>query len=204
MKKIIFSLIFLFTVYHYFQNREVSYGPGILAPHEPDQENIKASQHFTFEDYKITPLAQFRLKARVLSREDYSLGRESDLSPMDLALGWGRMSDESVFREISISQSGRWYRLRWKQPPIPLREIQTHSANMHLIPATTEVESLMKEVRKGHVIALQGSLIEVEDSDGWRWRSSLSRGDTGGHSCELIWVEDFKILQPRESPRPRP
>ena len=53
-----------------------------------------------------------------------------------------------------------------------------------------------EKIKKGHVIALQGSLIGVEDSDGWRWRSSLSRGDTGGHSCELIWVEDFKILQP--------
>ena len=107
------------------------------------------------------------------------------------------MSKRSTRHETAEQHVNRW---KVKQPPpIPLKEIETHSANMHLIPATTEVESLMKKARKGHVIALQGSLIEVEDSDGWRWRSSLSRGDTGARSCELIWVEDFKILQPNAS-----
>ena len=25
--------------------------------------------------------------------------------------------------------------------------------------------------------------------DGWRWRSSLTREDTGAGACELVWVE---------------
>ena len=37
------------------------------------------------------------------------MDRESDLAPVDLALGWGRMSDEAILKDIQISQSGRFY-----------------------------------------------------------------------------------------------
>ena len=45
------------------------------------------------------------------------------------------MSDEAVIDQIEISQSGRWYRWHSDALLIPKLEIQTHSANMHLIPA---------------------------------------------------------------------
>jgi hypothetical protein len=30
--------------------------------------------------------------------------------------------------------------------------------------------------------------------DGWRWRSSLTRNDTGAGACEVIFVRDFQVL----------
>ena len=32
-------------------------------------------------------------------------------------------------------------------------------------------------------------LVEATSEDGWRWRSSLTREDTGARSCELVFVE---------------
>jgi hypothetical protein len=175
---------------------EVSYGPGVLAPDPPVQNNIKNAETIVYEDYLITPLAEFSLKARVLSVKRYS----SDLSPVDLAMGWGPMSDESVTDEITIKQSNRWYYWRVTEYPIPHRDIETHSANMHMIPASPGVAEELRRVQKGSLVELYGYLVKVERSDGWYWKSSLSRNDTGDNSCELIWVEFFRILTPSESP----
>src|SRR3546814_10278228 len=67
---------------------------------------------FALEAATLQPLAGFSIDARVLSREDYSTGREADLSPTDLALGWQEMADDAVLSRLDISQSGRWYRYR--------------------------------------------------------------------------------------------
>jgi hypothetical protein len=112
---------------------------------------------------------------------------------VDLALGWGPMSDESALERIDISQSGRFYFWHVKEFPIPRRDIEIHSANMHMIPATAEVERRLLRVRPGQVVALTGYLVEVRGSDGFRWRSSLTREDTGNGACELVWVEKLDV-----------
>jgi hypothetical protein len=147
-----------------------------------------------FDDYAIQPMAEFTLEARVLAREDYWLGREADLSPTDLVLGWGEMADPQVVKQINIRQSGRWYFWQVESFPIPRRNIETQSANMHLIPANDEVAITLKQIRPGQLVTLQGYLVNVNADDGWRWRSSLTREDTGANACELIYVKHLKII----------
>ncbi len=197
MKKYIIILFIVVLGWKLFSySGDVSYGPGILAKESPAQDNNVDLSSFAFKDYQVTPLANFHIKAKVLSIENYFLGRESDLSPVDFALGWGNMSDESILDQIQISQSGRWYRWTVNSFPIPRREIETHSANMHLIPADNEVENMISDARQGDIIELSGYLVKVTGDDGWKWKSSLSRDDTGNHACELIWVESFQIVSP--------
>ena len=194
MKKIIYVLLAIVVLWFVFlRNNQVSLGPGVLAPNPPKQVKIISPKSFSFKDYTITPLAKFHIKAKVLSKKNYHWGRESDLSPVDLALGWGKMSDERVLDSIDISQSNRWYRWQTDKLPIPRREIETHSANMHLIPANKSIKSTINHTRIGDIVEFSGNLIRVDAKDGWRWRSSLSRTDNGGHACELIWVEKFEI-----------
>lgn len=137
---------------------------------------------------KVTALAGFSVAARVLSREDYRLGREADFSPVDLALGWGRMTEDAVLEQLDISQGGRWYHYRWKQqPPIPLDEIVRSSANMHMIPADDTVATALDRIERGQRVRIDGWLVQI-DAERWRWRSSLSREDSGGGACELVLV----------------
>ena len=137
----------------------------------------------------LQPLAGFSIEARVLGREDYRMGREADISPTDLALGWGRMTDDAVISRLDISQGGRWYRYRWQgEPPIPVAEIVRSSANMHMIPADTNVAAALKRIEPGQRVRIDGWLVEVRGNDGWRWRSSLTREDSGGGACELVYV----------------
>ncbi|MFC1899937.1 hypothetical protein ACFLXP_06415, partial [Chloroflexota bacterium] len=64
-----------------------------------------------------------------------------------------------------------------------------------LIPATPELEDRIKEIRTGNIVELHGYLVEAIGRDGWRWRSSLTREDTGNHSCEVIFVESVSLIQ---------
>ena len=144
---------------------------------------------FRLQAATLSPLAGFSVDAKVLSRHDYDRGRESALSPVDLALGWGRMREDAVTGQLDIRQSGRWYRYRYSgQPPIPAQEIAHSSANMHMIPASAEVAQALDQVAAGERVRIDGWLVEARADDGWRWRSSTRRDDTGGGACEVVYV----------------
>jgi hypothetical protein len=138
----------------------------------------------------ITPLAGFSIAARVLAREDYHLGREADYSPTDLALGWGPMAAPGLAERLSVSQAGRWYTYRWDGdgPPIAPYDIATHSANMHLVPASPEAARAIEAVREGEMVRMDGWLVRIDADDRWHWQSSTSRDDTGSGACELVLV----------------
>ena len=158
------------------------------------EQTATSDSPFEFRGYQVRPLAAFALRARVLSREDYYAGREADLSPIDLALGWQRMAEPAVYERLNITQGGRWYRYSWSdEPPIPPQEIIQSSANMHMIAATPQVERALKKARKGGFIRITGKLVEVTHASGWRWTSSLTRSDSGANSCELVFVESAEV-----------
>ena len=156
----------------------------------PLQSEVPSSMpSLPLEGATLQPLAGFSVEARVLGREDYGMGREADFSPIDLALGWGRMTEDAVLAQLSISQGGRWYRYSWKtDPPIPVNEIVRSSANMHMVPADDAVAEALRDVDAGDRVRIDGWLVQVNTPDGWRWRSSLTREDSGGGACEVVYV----------------
>jgi hypothetical protein len=197
MKKLIFATALYGVVWFFFiREGEVTLRPGVMVKEEPRQEILHDAEPFQYKGFLITPLARFDIKAKILSKESYSLGRESDLSPIDLALGWGNMSDESVLETIRISQSNRFFYWHVDEFPIPRKEIETHASNMHIIPADDRTESALKRARKGEIVHFSGYLVKVDTQDGWHWSSSLSRSDTGSGACELVWVETFQVEPP--------
>lgn len=193
-KLILFIALISYGAYQHFSQRPVSRGVGIVANQQPSQHSISSHQQsFTHKGYRITPLEDFSIEARVLAAKDYTFGREADLSPVDLALGWGKMSDEAILKEIKISQSNRFYFWRVDAFPIPRKEIEMQSANMHMIPADSQIEKTLKSVRPGQVVKIAGYLIEAKADDGWHWKSSLTREDTGAGACELVFVKSLSV-----------
>ncbi len=169
--------------------------PRVLAGDPPLQSGVPATlSPFRLAAAELRPLAGFSIDARVLSREDYGFGREAALSPTDLALGWGRMRDDAVLSRLDISQSGRWYQYRWRgESPLPVGEIVRSSANMHMIPADATAAAALSRVRAGERVRIDGWLVEAVAPDGWRWRSSLSRDDSGSGACEVVYVCSLTI-----------
>ena len=164
--------------------------PGVLAPQVPVQEDLKDAPVIERGEFRLTPLAHFRVNARVLGREDYRFDAGAELAPLDLALGWGRMADPAVYGRLDIRQGSRWYHYRWGQegPPLPADEIVRSSANMHMIPADETVAAALRRVRRDQRVRIDGWLVQADAPDGWRWRSSLTRDDSGGGACELVYV----------------
>ncbi|MBL8012261.1 MAG: hypothetical protein JNN05_00295 [Candidatus Omnitrophica bacterium] len=188
------ALFIAFSCHHWSVNRG-KFEPGVVAPNEPRQVIDQSLKAFSFLNYTIHPVATFEIKALVLSDRHYFWGEEAKLAPVDLALGWGPMSDGTVLKNISVSQGVRWYFFYYQKSLIDQSVIVSHSGNMHMIPANKEIEKALKQAKKGNVISFKGYLVNITKSDGWRWNSSLSRTDTGAGSCEVVWVSEFEILE---------
>lgn len=197
MKKFFIFILIVVTgilVYSYWPEKELRHPAGILAPDDPVQTAVRNPVDWQKDDFTITPLAEFRIKAFVLSTNSFSLGKESELSPVDLALGWGQMSNQAIIDGLEISQNNRWYKWKAELLVIPASEINTHSANMHIIPANDEIEETLDKLYKGCIIEMNGYLVSVKGNDGWHWQSSLRRDDTGGGACELVWADELRII----------
>jgi len=165
--------------------------PPLVQPFDPPRQSPAPASFapIRLRAATLTPLAGFSIDARVLSRREYRSDREAGLSPVDLALGWGRMRDDAVLSQLDISQSGRWYRYRYGgTPPIPQAEIDRSAANMHMIPGSRAIAAALDDVEAGQRVRIDGWLVEAQAPDGWRWRSSLTREDTGQGACELVYV----------------
>ena len=94
------------------------------------------------------------------------------------------------------SQSGRWYRWQTESYPIPRREVEISSANMHMVPANERAAQQLQSVDEDDQIRIVGQLVDISATDGWRWRSSRTRMDTGNGACELVLLEQIHRLQP--------
>ena len=175
----------------------ISHSPGVLVAKQPQQlEGTSRESSISHGDFQLKPLAQFSVEARVLHRRNYR-DRGARFSPVDLALGWGRMSDQEVLDRLTISQSSRFYWYEYQlPPPIPQDEIVRQSTNVHVIPADPAIERACRSLRAGELIRLEGELVEATGPEIGTWRSSLRRDDTGKGACELLLVRSVVKLDP--------
>ena len=180
-----------------WMQRPVEHPHGLRLVQAPKQQMLENAAPRTMGDFSLQPRARFELEARVLSSERYRLGLSAGLAPLDLALGWGAMSDQAIVDRIRVSQGARWYILRWdSEPPASEREIMHSSGNMHIIPADDGVRDEVFALRPGEFVKLAGYLVDARGPGGFRWNTSLSREDTGDGACELFLVESVEVLQP--------
>jgi hypothetical protein len=189
----VFVLLFAFALFIaliLWPGPEVERGPGVLVPEEPEQTLIARPEPWQAKGYRVTPLATYRIRARVLLTDWYWMGREADLSPIDLTVGWRLMSNRTVLDGLRLYRGHRMFYWAPVNGVWPARheDITAHAANMHMIPGNAEVAERLKGIRRGDLIDAGGFLVEVAAPDGWRWRSSLSRTDEGEGACELMWA----------------
>ena len=187
--------LFVFGVYRWYGTRAVEHAPGVLAAGSPLQNELDSADEIEREGFRLVTRADFSATVRVLRREDYSIGPLSKLIPTDFAVGWGPMSDSSVLTHIEISQGNRFYYWRTENWPIERREIESHSANWHIIPGDEAVRAVLKRARPGSLVEFQGRLVDIEGKQGGM-RTSLSRDDTGAGACEILLATSARLMDP--------
>jgi hypothetical protein len=134
------------------------------------------------------------VEARVLSKRSYRHDQGAAISPVDLALGWGRMSDTKVIDKLGIRQHDRFYFYSWPDlPPIDPGEIVVSSANMHMVPSSQLLAKELKRLKAGNLVRLEGYLVNVTGPEGFYWHTSTTRTDSGNGACELVWVEKIVV-----------
>ena len=184
------AAVLLLAVWQIVSSRPVHREPGVIAADDPLQSDLEEPWTLAREDFQVVGQARFSAEVRVLARERYRLGALADVSPLDIAVGWGPMSDSAVLADLEVWQSGRFYFWQYdEEPPIPRRDIETHSANWHLVPADSSVWSKLRGLRVGDVVKLDGKLVNLENPDVGSRKTSLTREDTGAGACEIIYVE---------------
>jgi len=176
--------------------REVSRPPGIVAPDEPRQIDVAQPRRIAVGDHALVTRARFEIRARVLRREDYRFDAGASVAPVDLAAGWGPLSDSAILAQLEFSQMGRFF--YWKPRdaerfPLPPRELVTRAAQLHVIPADGSVAKRARRLRPGDVVVIAGWLVDVSGPGGFAWRTSLSREDTGDGACEIVYVETLTV-----------
>ena len=183
-----------FGAFHYVSTRPIDWRPGVLVAADPLQADLTDAPAIEHGSFKLLPRARFSAEARVLSRERYHLGALAEVAPLDIAVGWGPMSDSAVLAGIDVSQANRFYFWHYDdEPPIPREVVETHSANWHLVPETSAVWTKLSDIRVGDVVHLEGELVDVERPDLGVMRTSLRRDDTGAGACEVILVQSVSL-----------
>jgi hypothetical protein len=187
---------FLYGVFELWSTRAIEHPPGVLAAEEPRQRMLdQPPALFERAGWRVKPVAEFAATVRVLGAERYRWDATAALAPIDLAVGWGPMSDSRVIERIGVFQNTRYWHWSWKgAPPIPPEEIVRNASNMHMIPATADIERRLKSLRRGHVVSFSGYLVAAQPlAGGPYWSSSTSRTDTGNGACEIVWVTELSV-----------
>jgi hypothetical protein len=171
--------------------RAVDRPPGIVAPDEPRQVNLDDSPSFELKGYTFIKRAKYDITARLLRKEIYRLDGGAGLAPVDLGVGWGPLSDSAMLDQLEFSQMGRFFYWAPRKAdfPLPIPVLISHLAQMHMIPATKDIETRLKKLRPGQIVTASGYLVDVRGPGRFTWNTSLSRTDTGNGACELFWVE---------------
>jgi hypothetical protein len=141
----------------------------------------------------LRPRADFEVSAVVVGSERYRFDASAFLSPVDLALIWGDLPEEPYKSQVSYGQMTRYY--FWKTPTreLDLGYIQAHSSNMHMIPSTPNLRRALLAVDEADAVRIRGLLVNASTEEGFTWKSSTSRKDSGPGACELVWVEEVQI-----------
>jgi hypothetical protein len=167
---------------------------GPIAPREPVQVNVDHAAPISIGDVTLRPRARYRFEARALARQRYYMGNDASLIPIDIAFGWGPMSDSALISKLTISQNGRWYYWSYRgEAPARHDLIARSSANVHLIPASSDIRQTLLNARIGDVLMLDGELVDVWKGNQVWMNTSLTRDDTGGGACEIMYVRSAAI-----------
>ena len=189
----------------FLYEREISHSAGIQVAEDPQVLSTVRKPWNDDKGLHYRPLKQLVIKARLLSRNNISLGSWDHISPVDLGLGWQQMSDTRILDQLDCAQynapiGGTRFLachirngadiLDWSRAEHT--KLWSQATHVHAIPATRQIEKILSQLRPGQILELDGQLVQVQDHEGHTLlTSSTILGDS---SCEVMWVEAVRLF----------
>ena len=176
--------------------RSIAHAPGVLVSVQPHQGAVGPYTLPDVEGWKLRAVAEYELRGRVLGTKRYHTGASADLVPIDVAVGWGPMSDTRILDALTLSMGNRFFFYEWdNDPPLEDDEILRNVANNHVIAANDHVRSVVANLRPGHLVYLRGYLVDATKPGEGNWITSRRRDDRGNGACEIFYVETARVSE---------
>lgn len=183
---------------------------------EPLQKEVKEEEFIRYyylkgEKYKIVvlPLYVYDISAKVVGVRKWRDWEEQDcpilkeIFPVDIGLVWGKVAEGKYSKYIKFyhTPASRFLHWKYKFPSgaesLNQRYIAQHFSNNHIFPANDTLKWVIKRIKKGDWVKIEGYLIQMNIyKDGNKFytiSSSSSRQDAWGGACELIYVKRIRI-----------
>lgn len=199
---VLFVTIILFIV-SFFARKVFPTAQEILPPLLQEPIQLAAGRaEFIFRyrgsAYQVAPVAEYQIAGLVVSHNQidslmdiYHTSDSVDLK--DICVIWGKNLQTDDFRSVSF-WSNAWT-CHWGYYDgidFSNREV----ANNHLLAADTKIQKQIRNLHIGDQIVLQGMLVDYSlEGSSFTRVSSRSRDDTGNGACEVVFVENVKVLK---------
>ena len=143
-------------------------------------------------------MASYKIAALVVGKESYSYGWNAKISPIDLALAWGKLADPESQKYVSYSQSNRWVSFKMKEgSPFDVAYVISHASNHHIIPATRNIWYAVKTIKEKKKVVLEGFLVNV--CRDLRWENGLVEYELYPAPIAAMVLAKFYMSPKRES-----
>ncbi|QQG52436.1 MAG: hypothetical protein HY931_03910 [Candidatus Falkowbacteria bacterium] len=213
LRKILLVVFLLVLVISYFLKDNYktvkNIQPEVLKA--PLQDVVDSNEPIQFSQdgfaYHLTPVAKYQIQGLVVSQMDYrffSIYNSDSVFPVDLCLTWGDNLANKSYQEkqLSFSQDARFCFYKWRGETAINPDL---ISNNHLIASDSKILSIINKIKAGDQVLISGYLVDVKadkagqvsdyDPSSFSLKSSLTRTDTGAGACEIIYVDDIKIVQ---------
>ena len=176
-----------------------------LLDRDPIQTLVE-EEEFVFDymgrSYVIQPVAEYEQWGLVVSHNDITAFDDiyhdsSSVDIKDLCLVWGENVQDGIYNEVQFSSEPWSCAYRTESKEIFRAFNPRQFANNHILSDNAQVRETINRARIGDQVWLKGILVNYhpEDRPEWLRRSSTSRKDKGNGACEVIFVEEAKILE---------
>jgi len=179
--------------YVVYSSFPVIHGPGVTASNAPEIKPITWQEPFAFKGATLSPKKRIEAEVRILDKKRYFVDTFSRFSPADVLVGWNEMSDERNIDYIYHFMSNRSFETRFTKSPIEEESIVEESDLWHLIPSTSAINERIRQLRKGHIIKVEGLLVDIDHESGFKFETSTTASSTLDKHGFAIWIESFEI-----------
>ncbi|MEX0844572.1 MAG: hypothetical protein WD022_04795 [Balneolaceae bacterium] len=193
MVKYLIFCVFVAAGYIVYTTFPVNHGPGITAKEEPSIKRLTWQEPFSFKGATLTPKKLIEGEVRIIKRKRYFFDRFSKYSPVDAVVGWNQLSDQRNLDYIYFTLSNRGFELDLTRPPLELSTIYGESDFWHLIPSTSSIDEKLKMLRNGHIIKIEGILVDLKDDISFEYKTSTTMSKSENTNGFAIWVEELYI-----------
>jgi hypothetical protein len=167
----------------------------LIQPTPPFQINYR--NHIT----TVVPMAEYQLSGMVVSHNDpfvwytFDISHdENSLDTRDFCVIWGGNIKNSDYGDVHVHNDDSFCVVKWRGGVRGFNG--EYLSNNHLITANEDIRRRIAEVQVGDQIIIKGKLVNYSE-DRWNGRfrnSSLTRSDTGNGACEVLLVEELRII----------